>query len=343
MNGERDKRNLRVNKIFLQNLAQHDDSFMPYREYGIRAWMQRAWYVFLVLIFLLPPSFRIGISREVKPEIKTPAEVQAGALLQIPIDSRVEKMAIVGRPSITVPRLRSIVAPVGLTETVPVSLQILGKSFRPDQALAKLGLSPRVVGFSDIKLPIAKVDPEPNEPNPKANWRMVQAFGIFEDQVHRALSSWPELTEKTEEAARLDPIPQVTCWQMPLRLGSASDFGDARRPTKGEAYIHRGIDLRAPSGSQVRSAGPGKVLISQKYPGDLHTLVIHHGGALVSKFTALREVTLKPGDVVTSGMQIGLAGVANRWETPIVHFEIEWAGRVLNPRQFVDFTRKICK
>jgi murein DD-endopeptidase MepM/ murein hydrolase activator NlpD len=94
---------------------------------------------------------------------------------------------------------------------------------------------------------------------------------------------------------------------------------------------HRGIDIKAPTGSPVLAAAPG-VVITSGVEGRYGRLVrIAHDGGFVTLYAHNDENLVAVGDRVGPGERIGTVGRTGRATTPHVHFEVRRGGRVLNP------------
>jgi len=112
------------------------------------------------------------------------------------------------------------------------------------------------------------------------------------------------------------------------------EFGTPRNTSSG-ASTHSGIDIEAPAGSPVVAVGSGKVVDIQPNPSGTYgnQVVIQHNGRLYTQSAHLETVTVKPGQFVDAGQQIGTVGRTGN--TPAagdshLHFEVRIGGP--NPR-----------
>lgn len=97
--------------------------------------------------------------------------------------------------------------------------------------------------------------------------------------------------------------------------------------------LHDGIDIAAKKGTQVNSAGKGKV--KKVYTDDSYgkTVVIDHGNSIVAYYCGLKNICVSKEDVVEMGQKIGAVGeipceIAD--ETHL-HFAVEKDGKKVNP------------
>jgi murein DD-endopeptidase MepM/ murein hydrolase activator NlpD len=98
-----------------------------------------------------------------------------------------------------------------------------------------------------------------------------------------------------------------------------------------EAGSHPGIDLAVPSGSYVRSIGPGIVL--SRGEDELYGLyvVVEHPGGYRSLYAHASVVVVEPGRSVREGEVLGLTGSSGRSTAPHLHLELTRDGEHLDP------------
>ncbi len=113
----------------------------------------------------------------------------------------------------------------------------------------------------------------------------------------------------------------------------SSNFGMRFHPILKCRKMHNGIDLAAPHGRVVKSPGPGRVIKACWMSGYGKTVKIKHDNGLYSLCGHLSAITVKQGQRVTMGQQIGRVGKTGRATAPHVHFEIRNSrDRPINPR-----------
>jgi hypothetical protein len=311
-----------------------------------RIWYRRIRLAVLTTLFLLPPSYQVGLSSLEDPSLKISEAAQAGLLFSFPQDPQFETIEFLSRPAFAHNKSKTWLLPVGLGESEPIEIRTLKRPEKPDGLWGRLGLQPRVVSFFDFKIPISAPedkDDEDDEPKRGPRTRMDQAIDIFESRVHDGLLQLSEsIRETVTLAAKEKPDPNLECWQMPLRLGAVSRFGEPLDRKSESPRLRRGLTLRAPPGTQIRAVGPGTILATLDGPPGFKSIVVHHGGGLISKYINVQEFLAKPGDQVTAGQFVAVAGTIGRWEAPVIHFDVEWMGRILNPRALIALTAKNC-
>lgn len=138
------------------------------------------------------------------------------------------------------------------------------------------------------------------------------ADGVAGPATERALSA----------PARRSPIPLV--W--PLFASVGDRFGP-----RGDRF-HAGVDLRAPAGTGVLAAGPGRVTWSGWRPGGWGLLVVvRHPGGVRTLYAHLASVDVRVGDWIAGGTVVGRVGATGDATGPHLHFEVRVHGAAVDP------------
>ena len=114
-----------------------------------------------------------------------------------------------------------------------------------------------------------------------------------------------------------------------------SRFGPRTHPILGTVRNHNGIDLRASSGTPVRAAAAGEAVIAGVRGGYGNTVVVSHGGNLATLSAHLSQVLVRPGQAVTAGQVVGLAGSTGMSTGPHLHFEVRLRGTPADPLRYL--------
>ena len=114
-----------------------------------------------------------------------------------------------------------------------------------------------------------------------------------------------------------------------VRVGQG--VGPRVHPVYGYRSCHTGVDLGAPSGTAIRSAAAGIVVINATGgPYGNHTL-ISHGNGLFSMYAHQSRFGAEEGQKVKKGDVIGYVGSTGYSTGPHLHFEIHVGGTPYNP------------
>jgi murein DD-endopeptidase MepM/ murein hydrolase activator NlpD len=106
------------------------------------------------------------------------------------------------------------------------------------------------------------------------------------------------------------------------------NFGHRRVFNGAPRAPHSGADLAATTGTPVRAANRGRVVLSQDLFFSGNAVFLDHGMGVYSVYLHLSEIQVREGDVVEQGTIVGLAGATGRVTGPHLH----WGVRVLGAR-----------
>ncbi len=113
----------------------------------------------------------------------------------------------------------------------------------------------------------------------------------------------------------------------------SSGFGWRSDPFTGRATFHKGIDLAAAYGTDVRAFGAGVVKSAAERSGYGLTVVVDHGGGRETLYAHLSAVTVAPGDAVEAGQPIARSGNSGRATGAHLHFEAREFGQPVDSRR----------
>jgi murein DD-endopeptidase MepM/ murein hydrolase activator NlpD len=114
--------------------------------------------------------------------------------------------------------------------------------------------------------------------------------------------------------------------------GRISGIYGAQRILNGKPrQPHYGIDIATPSGVAVRAAGAGRVTMAMDLYFTGGTVVIDHGFGLSSTYSHLKDMYVRPGDMITRGGVIGSVGSTGRSTGPHLDWRINWRNKRLDP------------
>ncbi len=118
-----------------------------------------------------------------------------------------------------------------------------------------------------------------------------------------------------------------------------SPFGMRENPENpGSREFHPGIDFGLPSGTPVKAAADGVVVLAGEYGGYGRAVVIKHTDGLSTVYGHLSEIKVEEGKEVKQGEVVGLSGSTGRSTGPHLHFEIRKDGQPVDPLQYLSGT-----
>jgi len=98
---------------------------------------------------------------------------------------------------------------------------------------------------------------------------------------------------------------------------------------------HPGIDIGVPSGTPIRAAGSGSVVIAGWVSGYGNYTCIDHGGGVSTCYGHQSRIEVSVGQHVTQGQVIGLSGCTGLCFGDHLHFEVRINGAVTNPLNYL--------
>lgn len=145
------------------------------------------------------------------------------------------------------------------------------------------------------------------------------ALGLTDEQRQMAANYQAALDAQSFVPPGWRPRP-VTGWAWPVpgSQSVSSLFGLRIHPVLNEPEIHHGIDVPAPAGTQVVAAHGGTVTTGRNDVYGDYVLVV--GGGFVTLYGHLGAVTVRNGQQVEAGDEIGTVGNAGLSTGPHLHF-----------------------
>jgi murein DD-endopeptidase MepM/ murein hydrolase activator NlpD len=120
-----------------------------------------------------------------------------------------------------------------------------------------------------------------------------------------------------------------------------SRFGNRPDPFFGGLAMHAGIDFRAPTGTEIRSTGAGKVVTASFSGGYGNMVEIDHGLGLSTRYGHMSRILVSEGDTVEPGQILGLSGSTGRSTGPHLHYEVRRNGDPVDPMRFLNAGMKL--
>jgi murein DD-endopeptidase MepM/ murein hydrolase activator NlpD len=119
----------------------------------------------------------------------------------------------------------------------------------------------------------------------------------------------------------------------PPVVADISDVFGVERVFNGSVQsTHQGLDFRVPTGTPVEAVNRGRVILAQPLFFEGNCVVIDHGQGLLTLYLHLSKFSVKAGDDVTKGQEIGLSGGTGRATGPHLHLAVRWQGVYLDPQ-----------
>jgi murein DD-endopeptidase MepM/ murein hydrolase activator NlpD len=137
-------------------------------------------------------------------------------------------------------------------------------------------------------------------------------------------------------ATRRPVPPPGSPFLRPVDGDQTSVFGTRRVFNGKPRSPHSGLDLRAASGTPVKSSGAGLVTLAMDLYYSGNTVIVDHGGGLFTIYAHLSKLQVRPGDRVRPGQVIGLSGATGRVTGPHLHWGAKIGDRPFDPMALLD-------
>ncbi|MCL2111518.1 MAG: M23 family metallopeptidase [Clostridiales bacterium] len=157
-----------------------------------------------------------------------------------------------------------------------------------------------------------------------------RAIEEFREKVIPLFSVFTE--ERYWDGMFVQPVDLEDTWFI------STQFGEIRI-TNGNPNTrrsHNGIDYALPIGWAVHATGAGKVLLSEFLLNTGYTIVIDHGGGLISIYYHLDTVDVEEGAFVEQGEFIATVGNTGYSTGPHLHFEMRIGDQPISPSMLFD-------
>jgi hypothetical protein len=145
--------------------------------------------------------------------------------------------------------------------------------------------------------------------------------------------SWREAEDTlTWKHARMNATPSI----YPTQGYVSSAFSNARwHPILDRPRPHTGIDIVAPRGTPVVASAHGRVA-SVGQQGEYGLMVeIDHGFGTMTRYAHLSKTSVRVGEQVERGRQIGSVGASGLAVGPHLHYEVLVNGQPANPYRYI--------
>jgi septal ring factor EnvC (AmiA/AmiB activator) len=117
----------------------------------------------------------------------------------------------------------------------------------------------------------------------------------------------------------------------PVKGKIISKFGRTEHPDLHTFTFQKGIEIKAPSGMEIKSIFNGKVIYADWFKGYGNMIIINHGEHYCSIYAHAEKLFNQVGDIVKKNETVALVGDTNALNGSCLYFEIRHRGKPQNP------------
>jgi murein DD-endopeptidase MepM/ murein hydrolase activator NlpD len=120
----------------------------------------------------------------------------------------------------------------------------------------------------------------------------------------------------------------------PVNGSVGSGFGPRIHPISGGSRMHTGVDIGASSGTPIKAADDGVVVMAGPNGGYGNWTLIDHGGGLATGYGHQSSIGVSRGQRVSRGQVIGRVGSTGASTGPHLHWEVRVNGNPVDPMRW---------
>ncbi len=145
-----------------------------------------------------------------------------------------------------------------------------------------------------------------------------------------------ETASKTQMEKDAEAAKKVCKFSLPLSGTITSEFGAREATIKGMTTDHKGIDIAANSGTNIKSAMAGTVKVAEEN-SEYGKFIKIVNGDVMTVYAHCQKLKVKVGDKIKAGQTIATVGSTGNSTGPHLHFEIRFENRYINPKLLIEF------
>lgn len=139
--------------------------------------------------------------------------------------------------------------------------------------------------------------------------------------------NWSPVPSSSSSASTTASSP-IERYPLPQVASIVLAYGWQVSPNTGALMFHSGVNLAAEAGTPVYAVGAGTVAFAGSQDGSGKLVVINHAQGLQTRYAQLETISVKVGQQIQSGAQLGTIGVGAPPLEPYLHFEVRSNSRL---------------
>ena len=170
--------------------------------------------------------------------------------------------------------------------------------------------------------------------------RMQTDLEVFNQQYDEKMAAAKEIQNMIEEYKRRQDASQSFVsgngsMIFPVEGTITDNFGWRTHPIFNRQIFHSGIDIGAEYGEPIRAAQSGTVISAGWIDGYGNTVMINHGGGVVSLYGHNQSFAVSAGQSVSQGQVIAYCGSTGNSTGPHCHFEVLVNDEPVDPNNYL--------
>jgi septal ring factor EnvC (AmiA/AmiB activator) len=172
-----------------------------------------------------------------------------------------------------------------------------------------------------------------HEQNASASQR--REVSALTDKVARLERLLATISRQSEREEPVGPSGGVRPWKgvldWPVRGTIIETFGRHRHPKFDTWTVSNGVAVAASAGTPVKAIYAGKAVYAQWLAEYGNLVILDHGDGILTLYAWLQAVSVKPGEPVAAGAEVGLAGYGPGRDESGVYFEVRDRQKASDP------------
>ena len=170
--------------------------------------------------------------------------------------------------------------------------------------------------------------------------RMQTDLEVFNQQYDEKMAAAKEIQNLIEEYQRRQEASQSFVsgsgsMIFPVAGTITDTFGWRTHPIFNRQIFHNGIDIGAEYGEPIHAAQSGTVISAGWIDGYGNTVMINHGGGVVSLYGHNQSLAVSAGQSVSQGQVIAYCGSTGNSTGPHCHFEVLVNDEPVDPQNYL--------
>ena len=174
-----------------------------------------------------------------------------------------------------------------------------------------------------------------NEVNTTENSEANNGIGGAAEEIEQTSENVEQPQNLTQEEQDIVNVKNTTSFIKPIEGTISSSYGFRETATGSVPKNHTGTDIAAVTGTKIKSATDGQVVLASE-EGDYGKHLKIQIGEVSVIYAHCNSLYVKEGDTVTQGQEIAEVGSTGNSTGPHLHFEIRISERTVDPQKILE-------